>query len=232
MRYCSASNQDNSDCTNPATRKVSCFWVCDMHGAYNYNYIRNNSLDRVIYHLVENGDLRRHTFGITYFIQLPNGNIKIGFTKNQDTLIKRMVTLRREFGDVKIISTLWGGETLEAYYHYKYRNNRLFNEYLEQFSPHGIIDGIKALGNIHPGVAAQNHLRSNFSANPTEARRANVRKVACPKCAANVGEKCVSSAATNPGQWGRSRDDSRLTRESNHAERAKAYSTLLRHDAV
>lgn len=217
MRYCSGSNQDNSNCTNKATKKVSCFWVCDIHGAFNYNYIRNNSLGRIIYHSVENGNLRRHSFGITYFVELPNGNIKIGFSMNEENLKKRMRSLCLEFnGRVKILATLWGGETLEAYYHYKFRNNRLFSHYLEQFNPNGIKEEIESLGNIPPGMAAKYIIENgNYVESSTEARRVNVRKVSCPKCKALAGEKCIE---LNGG----------FQREVNHSERTKIYSANRR----
>lgn len=219
---CVGVEQDGSKCFRETTRKQGPFWACEVHGALNWNYIRMFTRDKLIHQMVENGNISSHTFGITYFVYLPNGNIKIGFSRDEVTLADRVKKLGSQFnGTALLVATAYGGESLEAYYHWKFREDRLSGLYLEQFhASTQIVQEIRKLRMVPKGKLALNILDQHeiISFSPgarssmtgTEQRRANVQKVQCPKCHAPRGVPCV--------------DTNGDARESNHSERAKLYS--------
>lgn len=91
---------------------------------------------RRIYKMYEDKRLTSHASGITYIVLLPNKNIKIGYTRDYQTLVKRLQTFHRTFGDrVELLATMLGGETMEAYLHHKFVDDRLYHLSLEQFRP-------------------------------------------------------------------------------------------------
>lgn len=222
MKQCVAENEDGSSCEKEATRKQGAFWVCEPHGSGLWNYIRLNTRDKLIYQMVEDGNVSRHSYGITYFLILPNKNIKIGFTRDSLTLVRRIKDLKREFnGDITLAATAYGGESLEAYYHYKFKDHRIRSMYLEQFYPATVIlKEIRSVGMVNQGRIALDILKqeeltrlSGFQKlnNPLEKRRRNVRKVSCPLCKSPVDQPCIEDGNK---------------RNANHKARADLYSKM------
>src|SRR5690606_38643874 len=103
-----------------------------------------------------NDCIARHTYGITYFIKLPNGNIKIGFVHNPQRLCERMQELYQEHGGkVFLLASLYGGESMEALMHHKFRESRLNWFHSEQFKPTpDLVSFTEAHGNVSGGKQA------------------------------------------------------------------------------
>lgn len=72
-----------------------------------------------------------HSPGLTYVILLPNGNVKIGYTKH---LADRMTKLAYEFnGIVKVLAVLEHGQTMEMLLHDRFAEYRIVELAREQF---------------------------------------------------------------------------------------------------
>lgn len=161
MQMCVAENK-NGPCKSRATVKVGFFWVCDFHRASNWNFYREVFRDNLIGEMNQNECIARHTLGITYFIRLPNGNIKIGYVKNPKNLAHRIVELSSlHAGKVWLISTVYGGESMEALMHYRYKQHKVVSSLGEQFTPDPrFIEEITALGMVPGGAQALMELKS------------------------------------------------------------------------
>lgn len=67
-----------------------------------------------------------HFGGWTYIVELPNRNVKIGFSNTDDGLPNRLKSLTREHnGQLRVIAVIRGGYTLEQELQYRYRHLRL-----------------------------------------------------------------------------------------------------------
>jgi len=112
----------------------------------------------------EKGCIKKHTFGITYFIQLPNGNIKIGYVHTPENLASRMQELFNEHGGrVKLLATAYGGESMEALMHFKFKHLKVRGSWGEQFSPtNELVEYTQELGHVPGGIQAMTILRKRI----------------------------------------------------------------------
>lgn len=154
-KMCVAENS-TGPCKSRATVKVGLFWVCNYHRAANWNFYREVLRDRLIWQMNENDCIVRHTYGVTYFFRLPNGNIKIGYANNAKNLAHRIQELSSlHAGRVHMLAAVYGGESMEALMHYKYKEHKIVGSLGEQFKPDPVmIEEISNLGIVPMGIEA------------------------------------------------------------------------------
>ena len=123
-----------SECKNNSTTVKFGIKVCEEHSSYIWNQMRSMFFSQKIAKMFREGDLTSHSKGITYFMLLPNGNIKIGYSRNHDTLYKRLLAVQREHdGYINLVSTIEGGETMEAVIHGRFAHLLIRDTKGEQF---------------------------------------------------------------------------------------------------
>ena len=93
-----------------------------------------------------------------------NGNIKIGYVHSSDNLASEMQELFNEHGGrVKLLATVYGGESMEALMHYKFKDLKVKGSWGEQFSPSNeLIAYTKELGHVPAGGQAMSTLRKRI----------------------------------------------------------------------
>lgn len=106
--------------------------LCDEHEYDFYIKMKSFFFDRRMQEFMDKGYIARHSPGSTYIVTLGNGNVKIGYSSN---LEKRFKELDRELGPLRVLAVMDGGETREAFLHYKFNHLRVSNLRLEQFHP-------------------------------------------------------------------------------------------------
>ncbi|MGY4899440.1 GIY-YIG nuclease family protein [Micromonospora aurantiaca (nom. illeg.)] len=185
-----------SGCSNTSAVNKYGVELCLEHGIVLHNTVRVEAFSKKVSRLYENGDLTQHSAGITYIIQLPNHNIKIGTTKNGRTLYSRLRNLSNEQrGKVTLLATLPGGETQEAVLHARFSEYRRYDLFVEQFSPAAeLFYFAKETGLESEGLWAKQafdlwEFTPGTIVEPTEEDRKYLA-VACTSCGAEVDEPC------------------------------------------
>lgn len=122
-------------CNNPAFVSKYGFDLCLEHEFYIYNTLRVSFRGSVVAKNLQDGNLT-HSAGLTYFIELPNANIKIGYSRDYSTFRRRMTDLAREFGgSIKVLCVIEAGMTMEALLHHQFSEHRITTINREQFHP-------------------------------------------------------------------------------------------------
>lgn len=122
-----------SGCMNEAAfSKYNLDW-CNDHQYYAFNVLKVQFRGPLIEKGLEVGFMT-HSEGLTYVIALPNGNLKIGTTRDVRTLKNRMLTFADEFwGVIKVLAVFEAGMTMESFLHYRFAEYRITNLTREQF---------------------------------------------------------------------------------------------------
>lgn len=114
--------------------------LCLNHKAVVFHELKYTLFTKEIAKLYLENKLHNHSEGFCYIVELPTGNIKIGYSSREDLLYSRFTSLHRENQDpsrpsrrLKILAILEGGVTLEAVLHEKFNHLRLRNVFQEQF---------------------------------------------------------------------------------------------------
>jgi len=94
-------------------------------------------------------------YGVTYYLLLPNGNIKIGHVVDPNRLAGRWEDISRQFfGRVTPLATEYGGRLKEAYRHAELEDWRVW-AVGEQFTPSAEVWQAASIGHVpmgHRGV--------------------------------------------------------------------------------
>lgn len=146
---------DDEPCGNDAELKFN-FPLCPSHWReYHQSGLSTDSAIRTMLRYYELEDFP----GYCYFMLLPTGRIKIGFSSTTDTLATRFRDLNREIGPIVVLAVCRGGYTAERHFHGKFRAYRDFIAGSETFEyTSEIADTINEIG-IHPEAQ---HVVDNF----------------------------------------------------------------------
>lgn len=114
--------------------------LCEKHAANLYNWSTQTYRAFPIGQMEEQGLISNHLPGHTYIIQLPNGRIKIGMTREGRVLDRWREITRSYFKKgyrepIKPLALLDGGVSREAALHNTFREARVNDEFGEQFTP-------------------------------------------------------------------------------------------------
>ncbi|MBQ1045323.1 GIY-YIG nuclease family protein [Micromonospora sp. C72] len=148
------------------------------------------------------GSLSQHSPGITYIIQLPNLDIKIGTTKDGKSLSRRLMSLGRQFrGRPTLLATLVGGETQEAVLHARFAEHRRYDKLDERFRPAAeIFFFAKEVGLEEEGKLGLQAFESwQYVPGTVVEPRDDDRKylaVSCADCGAEENEPCMWKTET------------------------------------
>lgn len=164
-KTCVAEDVNGTTCGLPADKKFGVAWMCKKHRSSLYNFVRMNTRDKLVAYMEDNNCISRHTFGITYFIKLPNGNVKIGYVLSAANLCKRMQVLPQEYGgNVYLLATVYGGESMEALMHHRFKDARITWTHNEQFRYTAELeDFCTVTGHVNAGKQAITMLRRKLS---------------------------------------------------------------------
>ena len=93
-------------------------------------------------------------YGITYYVLLPNGNVKVGHVSRPERLFDRWEKLSHQFsGRVVPLGTEYGGRLKEAYRHAQLEEWRLWSVG-EQFRPSPEVMTAASIGHVPMGLVA------------------------------------------------------------------------------
>lgn len=134
---CVHVSDDGVQCPDDGDSWVGGVWLCWFH----FGTVRHDVSRRVFEQLAveyANDPSLPHSPGATYILRLPNGNIKIGYTRGgrgmAQALQSRWSSLSRDFGGrVYPLAVVRGGVTMELFLHWKFDEYRLVGLPREQF---------------------------------------------------------------------------------------------------
>lgn len=63
--------------------------------------------------------------GLCYFVLLPDGSVKIGYSNTEELLKKRLQSLKRELGPIIKLAAIPGGFVAEAVMHDRFKKYRI-----------------------------------------------------------------------------------------------------------
>ncbi len=120
-------------CDNPASTIKYNLDFCQEHQFYGFNVLKVQMRGPFITKGLEDGFIM-HSDGLTYIVALPNGNLKIGFSRDTRTLSNRLSVFADEFnGRIDVLAVLEAGMTMESYLHYRFMDYRIPYLTREQF---------------------------------------------------------------------------------------------------
>lgn len=186
-----------TECPNTSTVSKYGVDLCSRHAVTFHNRMKTEYFSSRVRKLVETGELTQHSVGITYVMQLSNGNIKIGFTRDRDLLLKRLQKLTYETkGKPTLLATLPGGQTQEACLHSRFAEYRKYDLQTEQFFPAADIFWFARDTGLTPdGIWAKEQFEiweptPGFVVQPRQ-EDLPFLAVPCPVCGAEVSEPCT-----------------------------------------
>ncbi|MFI7431325.1 hypothetical protein ACIBPB_30450 [Micromonospora sp. NPDC049836] len=144
--------------------------------------------------MFEKGELTSHSVGVTYLVELPNGNVKIGYSRDHETLAIRLTSLSSQFsGKVHLLATVAAGETYEAVLHARFSDYRHWNAPLEQFyGVDELYDYAEEIGLEANGILAKKAFEGDIYPRFLATPNAELPTwVSCPTCSASKGAECT-----------------------------------------
>ena len=135
---------DEGRCPDDHEDLVLGLGLCWFHRGVVRRDFSLSVLDQLAAEYAEDPNLP-HSPGATYILRLPNGNIKIGYTRGDGGLARalqsRWSSLSRDFGGrVYPLAVVRGGVTMEMFLHWKFDEFRLVGLPKEQFQASGDLE--------------------------------------------------------------------------------------------